>query len=137
MPTAEMNLSGLTDRQRQVWEMTHGLGDYDRPMSAAEIAKALGITTNSVYVTRRRVKKTLGLDEGEQRLMPRRIIRQENGLEVAKRQLQEQIDGYTQEEEVLRKRLDQIEREKPEIQEALNRLVAVTEKSDGREPVAA
>lgn len=137
LATTERSLETLTARQRQVWEMTHGLGDYATPMSAGEIAKALGITTNSVYVTRRRVKKLLGIADEPTGLMPKRVFRQESGLQVAQRQLQEQLDGYDQEEESLRGRLQQIEREKPEIAEALKRLRAVTEKTEEREPVAA
>lgn len=118
----------MTTRQRQVWEMTHGLGEFEgKPMTAQEIATALGITTNSVYVTRRRVKKMLGLDDEPTRLMPKRIIRQESGIQSAVRSLQTELDGYTEEEEALRARLEQIEREKPEVEAALNKLRAVTE----------
>lgn len=131
----ERTLESLTPRQRQVWEMSNALGEFDRKMNAGEISKVLGITTNSVYVTRRRVKKLLGLDDGEM-IQPRRIIRQESGLEVAKRQLEEQVVAYNEEEQNLRERLEQIERERPEIKAALERLEAVTKPVE-REAVAA
>jgi DNA-binding CsgD family transcriptional regulator len=134
---ATKELSDLTPRQRQVWEMTHGLGEFDKPKSASEIAQALGITSNSVYVTRRRVKKLLGLDEGEF-ASPKRIIRHEsNGLTSAERSLQAQLDGYEREESELKDRLGQIKREKPEVEKALGLLRGLSEKAEEREVVAA
>jgi hypothetical protein len=116
--------------------MTHGLGEFEKAMNAQAIASALGITTNSVYVTRRRVKALLGLDGEAGRLTPKRIIRQESGLELAVRSLEEQLTGYDQEESDLKERLAQIEREKPEIEQALKGLRGLTEQPE-REPVAA
>lgn len=134
-------LDGLTARQRQVWEMTHGMGDYEGPMRADEIAKELGITPNAVYVTRRRVRAILeekGLVEPGTR-QPKRIIRQRSGLEEAIDSLETQLEGYETEVERLRTRLEQIERQKPELEEALGRLKAIAEpdKKGNPQPVAA
>lgn len=113
----------LTNRQKQVWEMTHGLGEYEQPMKAQEISKMLGISTNAVYVTRRRVKQLLereGIETGE--LRPKRIVRHASGKEAAVLALRRQLEEFDREENALRERLEQIENERPEITIALRHL---------------
>lgn len=130
----------LGARQKQVWEMTHGLGEYKTPMRAREIADTLGISTNSVYVNRRRVRKILedhGVLSGTPaKIQPRRIIRQtsENRMDSVIHTIEEQIQGYDDEERALTERLEQIRKEKPELEAALNRLRTVL---DGQQAVAA
>jgi DNA-binding CsgD family transcriptional regulator len=137
--TSTPDISGvpLTDRQRQVWEMTHGLGDYNQPMRASEIAKELGISTNAVYVTRRRVRQILE-DQGLVRpgeKQPKRIIRQKSGLEEAIDSLRDQLLGYDSEEESLKNRLELIEKTRPDLQEALERLERLEAIQGGSKPV--
>lgn len=124
------NLDALTDRQRQIWERSAGIGEFNgRPMTAVEIAKELGVTTNNVYVTKRRVRTILGMDSKQE---PKRIIKQESNLDSAVSSLQKELDGYEAEVERLNARLEQIEREKPVVEAALDRLRGVTQsENDG------
>lgn len=115
----------ITDKQRKVWEMTYGLNGY-QSMKAKEIARKLEMTPNSVYVHRRRVKKMLEdhglIDKGE--IKPKRIIypqQQSNRLEYLIFSLEKELEEYEEEEKTIRARLDKIEKEKPEIESAINR----------------
>lgn len=134
------DLSVLTSRQRQIWEMSQGLGEWEgNPQDARQIADALGVTTNNVYVTRRRAKQILHGEETQHRREPKRILRTgAGGLQTALAALQEQLDGYKDEEATLRARLDQIEREKPEVENTIKRLRKVmnVDTTEEAEPVA-
>lgn len=133
--SALKNVAELTDRQRQIWERLEGIGEFEgRPQKPAQVAAELGVTTNNVYVTRRRVRSALGI-EGMR--TPKRIIRQESNLDSAVHSLQSQLDGYEEETRHLQERLEQIERERPAIESALERLRDVTETGDVAESVAA
>lgn len=120
----------LSPRQREVWELSYGLGENKQPMRAKEISEKLGISTNSVYVHRRRVRKMLedhGFLPSVER-QPKRIIRQtnsENRMDNVVQSLQAELDGYNEEEKSLKQRLEQIEKEKPELEAALERLKVV------------
>lgn len=125
----------LTDRQRQVWEMTTGTGKYaeEGRIKAPEIAERLGISANAVYVTRRRVKQILGVDsdDGGGRLSPKRIIRQESRLQMAIEALEAELTGSLDEEATLMARVDQLRHERPEVERVLNDLKSVVS-PDGR-----
>lgn len=122
----------LTDRQREIWERLQGLGEFDgKPMKVTEVAKELGITTNNVYVTKRRVKTLLGM---ENKHSPKRIVQQQSNLESAVESLQKELSGYEEEKARLHERLEQIEHERPAVEAALERLRAVT--TDAAENVA-
>lgn len=117
----------LTERQRQVWEMTNGLGEFDgNPMRAQEIAEKLGITPNSVYVTRRRVKQALENQGHSTERSPLRYRKQKSHLEQAVESLETELAGYDKEKADLEARIEQIERERPAVQAAIERLKAVT-----------
>jgi prefoldin subunit 5 len=106
-------------------------------MRASEIAKELGISTNAVYVTRRRVRQILE-DQGLVRpgeKQPKRIIRQKSGLEEAIDSLRDQLLGYDSEEESLKNRLELIEKTRPDLQEALERLERLEAIQGGSKPV--
>ncbi len=130
----------LSPRQRQVWEMSYGLGDYEKPLKAKDISEALNISTNSVYVHRRRVRKMLEdhgiLPVGER--SPKRIIRQpaENRMDNVVSNLQAELEGYNKEEQALKQRLETIEKEKPELEAALERLQRVLDSAEHISAVA-
>lgn len=121
--TNDVTTIKLTDRQREVWEMSHGLGEFSAqgPMRAKEIAEALGISANAVYVTRRRVRQILDGEVGSGQA-PKRIIRNGNHLEHAITSLEEELAGYDGEIERINARLEEIERRKPEVEETLDKL---------------
>lgn len=128
----EPDISKLTSRQSEIWQRTQGLGEWEgKPQKATEIARDLGVTTNNVYVTRRRVKTILGLDEQK----PKRIIHQESNLDAAISSLQAELDGLDEEKSQIESRLEQIQRERPGIEAALDRLFAVTDNTS-KAPVA-
>jgi DNA-binding CsgD family transcriptional regulator len=133
MPTNQSNLDRihLTPRQREVWEMTHGIGAFDEPMNAKEIAAQLGITDNAVYVTRRRVRQILeqaGIESGGR--TPKRIMsdsaQKASHLDQAIAELEAQYNAYDSEEAKLQARIEQISREKPEVKASLDRLRAIS-----------
>lgn len=125
----------LSPRQREVWEMTHGLNGNTQPMRAKEISEKLGISTNSVYVNRRRVRKMLEDHGVDVAIQPRKIIRQQSGnrMDNVINSLKAELIGYEQEEAALLKRLGQIRKEKPEVEAALERLQIVLENAEADE----
>lgn len=114
----------LTDRQREIWEMTKGMGKWEgRPMKAPEIADTLGISANAVYVTRRRVKQIIEDASGGR--APKRIIRQESRIEMAIEALEAELTGSIEEEAALMARVEQLQRERPEVERVLKDLRSV------------
>jgi hypothetical protein len=127
----------LTNRQQEVWDLTFGLNGQPK-LGAEEISKKLGISTNSVYVTRRRVRAKIEESEALAPRAPKNIIRLGNGvldggLDDVADTLRVRLDGYTREESELRKRLQQIEKERPEIEKMLARLEKLTAAEDKEE----
>lgn len=116
----------LTDRQRQVWDMSYGVGSREGQgkMKAPDIAQELGISANAVYVHRRRIKTIIEQRNGGD-LSPKRIIRQESRLEMAIAALEAEMQGMDDEEETLQARLDQIHRQRPEVEKVLDSLRSV------------
>lgn len=129
----------LTAKQREIWEYTHGLGGRDK-LRAKQIAETLGISVNGVYVTRRRVKQKIEQAGGVVPQSPKRVIRmtEARGLERAMQELRTQLDDYAEEEKAIRERLEVIERERPEIEQAFAQLAGISKaESEEKVPVAA
>lgn len=109
----------LTARQRQIWEMLNGIGDYegDGEKTVKEVADSLEITPSAVYVARQRIKEVLGLDTAERQ--PKRFVRIEGGVPTAIKELRGELSAIEDEESKIEARKAEIDRRKPELEGAI------------------